>query len=296
MKGVLESLPSIDIDALVDKLLGVVPDVAAAVVVLVAFALVYRVTRRPLELGFQKAALHEKLVELLVRKIYKYAMTIVAVVMAASQVGVNVGAAVAGLGVVGVAVGFASQDSLANLISGIIIFLDRPFIVGDLITVEGQFGRVTNITLRSTRLKTPVNSYVVIPNQKIIDAVLENHSKHGRLRVDVPVGIAYKERVDEARQVLLTAVGKTDIVLTEPEPSVVVEELGSSSVNLSVRAWISSADQRLETSFVLLERCKAALDEAGIEIPFPHLQLHVDAVSQEVMEALPPIERSSDQA
>jgi len=202
--------------------------------------------------------------------------------MAGWQLGINVGAAVAGLGVAGIAVGFAAHDSLANVISGIIVFLDRPFIVGDWITVEDEYGKVSNITLRSTRIRTPRNSYVVIPNKKIIDTVLENHSKHGRLRVDVPVGIAYKEDVGEARNVLLEAVAKLDGVLSEPAPDVVVDGLGSSSVDLLVRVWTNAAERRQATIFSVVEAAKRALDETGIEIPFPHLQLFVDNVEDEV--------------
>lgn len=268
--------------ALFATVIGLIPDLLAAGAVLLAFYFVFRLTRRPLSLVFKRAGMHTKLVELLVDSIYRYGLAAVATVMAASQLGINVGAAVAGLGVVGIAVGFAAQDSLANVISGIIVFLDKPFIVGDWITVEDEYGKVSNITLRSTRIRTPRNSYVVIPNKKIIDTVLENHSKHGRLRVDVPVGIAYKEDVGEARNVLLEAVAKLDGVLSEPAPDVVVDGLGSSSVDLLVRAWIDVAERRQATMFSVVEASKLALDEAGIEIPFPHLQLFLDAVDDRV--------------
>jgi small conductance mechanosensitive channel len=268
--------------AILDTVIGLIPDVLAAGVVLLVFFLIFRVSRRPLRMVFKRAGMHDKLVELLVDSIYRYGLAAVALVMAASQLGINVGAAIAGLGVAGIAVGFAAQDSLANVISGIIVFLDKPFIVGDWITVEDEYGKVTNITLRSTRIRTPRNSYVVIPNKRIIDTVLENHSKHGRLRVDVPVGIAYKEDIRRARKVILEAVAGLDGVLDDPGPDVVVDGLGSSSVDLMVRVWIGTADRRRKTVFSVVESSKLALDDAGIEIPFPHLQLFVDNVENEV--------------
>ncbi|MEX1311334.1 MAG: mechanosensitive ion channel family protein [Candidatus Sulfomarinibacteraceae bacterium] len=268
--------------AILDTVIGLIPDVLAAGVVLMVFYLIFRLSRRPLRMVFQRAGMHDKLVELLVDSIYRYGLAAVGLVMAASQLGINVGAAIAGLGVAGIAVGFAAQDSLANVISGIIVFLDKPFIVGDWITVEDEYGQVTNITLRSTRIRTPRNSYVVIPNKRIIDTVLENHSKHGRLRVDVPVGIAYKEDIRQARSVILDAVAGLDGVLDDPEPDVVVDGLGSSSVDLVVRVWIDAADRRRKTTFSVVEASKLALDDAGIEIPFPHLQLFVDNVESEV--------------
>jgi len=226
--------------------------------------------------------MEEALVGLLVDNILYYAVMVVGLVMAAAQLGINVGAALAGLGVIGLALAFAAQDSVANVISGIIIFWDKPFVLGDWIKVEDQFGCVNNITLRSTRIRTPRNTYVVIPNKSIIDAVLENLSQHGELRVDVGVGIAYKEDIRAARRVLLEAVSKIDTVKSDPAPDVVVEELGDSSVNLNVRVWIDGAQDRQSTYFKTIEAAKLALDEAGIEIPFPHLQLFVDDVEDRV--------------
>jgi small conductance mechanosensitive channel len=244
------------------------------------------VSRGPLSLVLTRAGVHEKVVQLLVRSVYRWTLIAVAVVMAADQVGINVAAAVAGLGVAGIAVGFAAQDTLANIIAGIVIFLDRPFVVGDWVEVDGDYGRVSEITLRSTRIRTPRNTWVVIPNKHIVDAVLENHSKHGEIRIDVPVGIAYKEDIGRAREVLLEAVSAMDGVLDDPRPDVVVAGLGSSSVDLTVRVWIHRADREQATGFAVAEAAKNALDAAGIQIPFPHLQLFVDQVESRVWDRL----------
>jgi len=185
----------VDVEKVLQRVLAFLPSLVAAVLIMAAFLVLFRLSRRPLAALLARAGLHEKLVQLLVESLYRYALMAIGLVMAAAQVGINVATAVAGLGVVGIAVGFAAQDTLANLIAGIVVFIDKPFIVGDWITVADQFGKVADITLRSTRIRTPQNSYVVIPNKQIIDVVLENHTKHGELRVDVPVGIAYKETV-----------------------------------------------------------------------------------------------------
>jgi small conductance mechanosensitive channel len=241
-----------------------------------------RVLAKVLRRFMTGAGMEKALIGLLVDNILYYGVMIFGLVMAAAQLGINVGAALAGLGVIGLALAFAAQDSVANVISGIIIFWDKPFEVGDWIKVEEQFGRVNNITLRSTRIRTPRNTYVVIPNKSIIDAVLENLSQHGELRVDVAVGIAYKEDILAARRVLLEAVSRIDTVKSDPAPDVVVQELGDSSVNLQIRVWIDAAQDRQSTQFKAIEAAKLALDEAGIEIPFPHLQLFVDDVEDRV--------------
>lgn len=276
----------VDLEAVLEGLVAWLPSLAMALVILLGFLLLFRLTRRPLALLLAKAGLHVKLVQLLVDSLYRYTLMAIGLVMAAGQVGINVAAAVAGLGIAGIAVGFAAQDTLANLIAGIVVFIDKPFVVGDWITVEGQYGRVAEITLRSTRIRTPQNSYVVIPNKHIIDAVLENHSKHGELRVDVPVGIAYKEDTFAAREVILAAVTKLPGIRDEPAPDVVVSGLGGSSVDLLVRVWITTAERRQPTHFAVVEAAKRALDAAGIQIPYPHLQLFVDDVEERVWEGL----------
>jgi small conductance mechanosensitive channel len=273
----------IDVKELMTTLVAFVPRVAAALLVLVSFWLLYRVSRLALRAALQKADFHEALIQLMVDNLYRYAVMVVSLVMAADQLGINVGAALAGLGVAGLALGFAAQDSVANVISGIMIFWDKPFVVGDWIRTEGNYGRVVEITLRSTRMQTNRNTYVVIPNKTVIDAVLENYSKHGELRIDVPIGIAYKEDIGRAREVLLEAVRALPDVMATPPPDVVVESLGDSSVNLLVRAWLETAEGLQRATSAVVEASKVALDAAGIQIPFPHLQLFIDDVEERVI-------------
>ena len=276
----------LDIQALATRLIDFLPRLGAALIVLAVFWFGFGVVRRPLLATLKKMDIQEALRDLLVDRLCRYAVMLVGVVMAADQLGINVGAALAGLGVAGIAIGFAAQDSVANMIAGILIFADKPFQVGDWIETEGQYGKVSEITLRTTRIRTSLNTYVVVPNKRIIDQILEDYSKHGALRVDVPLGIAYKENISAARKVLLDAVGRLDGFSAEHDPDVVVTELGDSSVNLAVRVWVDSGDHSRPTFFRVLETSKTALNEAGIEIPFPHLQLFVDDVQERVWKGL----------
>ena len=273
----------LNLDELVTNVVAYAPRVVVATLILVVFWAGYRLSRRPLRAALIHSGLHEKLVDLLVGSVYRYTLLVFGLVMALSQLGVNVGAAIAGLGVAGIAVGLAAQDTLSNTIAGFTIFWDKPFIVGDFISVAGQYGRVQDITLRSTRIRTPRNSYVVIPNKRIIDEVLENDTSNGELRVDVPIGIAYKEDIDAARDVLVAALARIDGVMSEPGPEVVVDACGDSSVNLVMRAWVLQAGLRQATTVNMVEAGKRALDGAGIQIPFPHLQLFWDDVQDEVV-------------
>lgn len=281
----------IDVKELTTRLIAFLPQLLAAMLVMAVFWLLFRVTRRPLRAILLRADFQETLVRLMVDNLYRYSLMVIGLVMAASQLGIDVAAALAGIGIAGIALGFAAQDSVANVISGIMIFWDKPFVVGDWIKVEGEYGKVANITLRTTRIRTNRNTWVVIPNKTIIDAVLENFSKKGELRLDIPVGIAYKEDIRAAREVLLDAVRSLPDVMKQPEPDVVVESLGDSSVNLLVRVWIERADGLPRGTAAVVEASKLALDAAGIQIPFPHLQLFVDDVEPRVIEKVARVPR-----
>jgi small conductance mechanosensitive channel len=276
----------VDLQALMTRLIEYLPRVGAAVFVFAVFWSVFRVVRRLLDAGLTKMDVHAAVRDLLVDKLFRYAVVLIAVVMAADQLGFNVAAALAGLGVAGIALGFAAQDSVANVIAGVLIFWDKPFQVSDWVKTEGEFGQVVEITMRSTRIRTMRNTFVIVPNKRIIDATLENYSKQGAMRVDVPVGIAYKESVADARRVLLGAMAGLDGLSATQGPDVVVTELGDSSVNLAVRVWIDNGATSQSTFSQVLETSKTALDEAGIQIPFPHLQLFVDEVQEGVWKGL----------
>ena len=275
----------LDLRALGTQAVAFLPRLLVAGLILLLFWIAYRTTRTTLRQVMLRAHLEEALIRLLVDNIYRSALVVVAVVIAAGQVGINILPALAGLGVVGIALGFAAQDSVANMISGFLIFWDRPFRVGDYVSVQDQYGRVTEITLRTTRVRTPSNSYVVIPNRKIIESTLVNHSKHGGMRVDIPIGIASGESIAKARQALLAAVAKVDGVVAEPESDVVVKGLGTAGIDLLVRVWIDDAALDRPVYFRVTEACKEALDRAGLQTPSPQIQLLVD----QALELLRPV-------
>ncbi len=271
------------------------PKILAALLVLLIFWIIFRVTRRVFAAVFRKAGIHEALAHLLLDNVYRIALLLLGAVMAASQLGVNVAAALAGIGVAGIAIGLAAQDTIANMIAGFLIFWDKPFLVGHFLEIGDHYGEVRDITIRTTRIRTMENTYVVLPNRQIMDGVIINHSMYGATRVNVPVGIAYKEYIPQAREVLLEAVTSIKGVLEKPAPEVVVEGLGGSSVDLIVRVWIDEMSQERPIFYRVMEASKLALDAAGIQIPYPHLQLFVENVDDRVwgkLANLPPLKSS----
>ncbi|HVS10344.1 MAG TPA: mechanosensitive ion channel family protein [Planctomycetota bacterium] len=282
-RSFLETL--LDIDTWTVKLVDWLPKLGNAVLVIAVFWTAYHVSRRPVALFLRRARLQEALVKLLVDQLFRWIVFGFALIMAAAQLGIDITAAIAGVGVAGLAVGFAAQDSLANVIAGLVIFWDKPFMVGDWITSKDHHGKVAEINMRTTRIRTRQNTYVIVPNKEIVSTVVINHSLYGDVRVDIPIGIAYKEDVREARRVILDAVGSIDLI-EKDRSEVVMAALGSSSVDLSLRVWVEDATHEKRAHFRCLEAAKLALDEAGIEIPYPHLQLFLETLRPPAIDAL----------
>ncbi|MEP7383968.1 MAG: mechanosensitive ion channel family protein [Gemmatimonadota bacterium] len=272
-------------------LTAAVPHMVSAVLILCVFWIAWRSTRPLLRKVLVRAGFAPTLIDMLIDGIWKATIVVVALITSASQVGINVGAALAGLGVAGIAIGFAAQETVANMIAGFLIFWDRPFKIGDYISTQDRYGRVQEITMRTTRIRTMENTYVVIPNKQIIGDLMVNHSLYGETRINIAIGIAYKEKIAEARAVLLPVINAVPGVLPNPAADVVALSLGDSSVNLQARAWIADASLERPTQFAILEACKVALDDAGIEIPFPHLQLFVDSISDNALRGLATLTR-----
>ncbi|NNE70921.1 MAG: mechanosensitive ion channel family protein [Rhodothermales bacterium] len=277
-------LVSGDLQGVVDRILAgaqsmleaFLPATISAVFVFLVFYLGYRAIAGVLDASLRRSnRVDEGLRHLLVRS-FRIAAWAMIFVMVLSQFGIDVTALLAGLSIVGIAVGFAAKDTLENFISGIAIMLDRPFHVGDYLNVDGTYGQVQQITLRSTRLRTVNDEIMVMPNIAMINQKLVNHSLMQSLRVVVPFGIAYKEYPAEAREVVLGLFEGDTRLDPERPPRVVVTEMADSAVNLEARFFILNPGLEVPMRLEYTEKIREALREANIEIPFPHLQMFID--------------------
>ncbi|MHA7854039.1 MULTISPECIES: mechanosensitive ion channel family protein [Marinobacter] len=216
----------------------------------------------------------------LIENLFAVLMVTFAVVAILAQFGFDVLSIVAGLGIVGIAVGFAAQSTLSNFIAGITLLIERPFRIGDWVSINGQDGKVVKIALRTTWLRTRDNIFTMIPNDSVASSDIVNYSAEGATRLNIPVGIAYKESARAAREVIMPVLLSHPEVLKggAMEPRVVMKSLGDSSVDLEVKIWITPDNLDVQPRIMadVLEQIKEALDAAGIEIPFPHLQLFID--------------------
>ena len=191
---------------------------------------------------------------------------------------VNVTGWLASAGIVGVALGFAAKDTVANLLAGIFILADRPYKVGDVLVLEDDLrGRVTQIGIRSTRIVTNADVEVILPNSMIATSQIINESggPRAKSRVEVRVSVAYGSDVEQVKQVLLQVVENESLARTTPSPWVQFRALGESSLDFSIFVWIKSPMQRERAVDSLNTQVYAALGEAGIEIPFPQRDVHM---------------------
>ncbi len=272
-----------------DLVVNFVPKILNGLFVFLVFYALYRTFGSLLERAMNRSRTIDPGIRSLLLKTYRVIGITFLFLMVLDNFDINVTALLAGFSIVGVAVGFAAKDTLENFISGVTILLDKPFRVGDAIQIEGIYGTVEEITLRSTRLRTLNNEVMVMPNIQMINQRLINHTMRGLLRVEIPFGIAYKEFPQEAREVVLkTAEGDPRLRADFP-PSVVVTNLNDSSVDMVLYVYPKDPKKEVPIRFEYIERVREALRRADIEIPFPHRQLFIDeAKGLENLNLLPP--------
>ena len=186
-----------------------------------------------------------------------------------AQLGVETTSFAAILAATGLAVGLALQGALGNFAGGVLIMIFKPIKIGDLIEAQGALGVVKEIEIFTTKILTPTNKEVIIPNGILSNGNITNYSTEGKLRVDLTIGVSYDADIKQTKDVLMNVLTSNSQVLQDPAPTVNVSELADSSVNFAVRPWSSVANY-WDVYFGTLEKCKEALDAAGIEIPYPH--------------------------
>jgi len=202
----------------------------------------------------------------------KYIILAFVIIAVLNRFGIQTASIIALLGAAGLAIGLALQGTLTNLAAGVMLLMFRPYKVGDFIDAAGKFGNVTEIDLFTTILQTFDNQQIIIPNSQIWGSQIINHSHHDIRGVDMTFGVAYKENTDEVRKVINSVLDKHPNILKTPAPFVEVSTLNDSSVDFIVRPFCKG-ENYFDVLFTVPELIKKALDDADIEIPFPHRKI-----------------------
>lgn len=246
--------------------------IAAIIIVLVGVWLSKRMTNM-LKAVLEKNNLDVTLIGFLSNITY-YTLIIMVLIAAAGQLGINTTSFLTIVGAAGLAVGLALKDSLSNFSAGVMLILFRPVRVGDFVTVGGVSGTVEEITIFNTILSTPDNQKVIVPNNDVTTNIITNVTANPTRRIDMVIGISYDDDIKVARDVLRTVIENDSRILKEPAVRIAVSELADSSVNFVVRPWVKTSDY-WDVYFDLTENIKIALDDAGINIPYPQQDVHL---------------------
>ncbi|WP_019935352.1 mechanosensitive ion channel family protein [Oceanimonas smirnovii] len=255
---------------------GVLKGTARAGLMALSFYLVWALLSRGLINRLSRRHLDSSLVQLCKNTLSVTLMALGAITVMA-QFGFDVLSIIAGLGIVGIAVGFAAQSTLSNFIAGIMLLIERPFRIGDWVCIHGQEGRVVRIAFRTTWLRTRDNVFTMIPNDSVATSDIVNFSAEGATRIRIPLRVGLNEPIARVRSVIMPILQAHPRAINNEMLSsrVQMRELADSAQILSAQVWVSAQDVEVKgrISCELLESIRVALAEAGIDIPVPHLQL-----------------------
>lgn len=249
------------------------PDILLAILVLVVGLRIIKMVVKVMNKGFEARNIDNTL-RPFISNLINWVLKVLLIVTVAGMIGIEDTSFVAIIGAAGLAIGFALQGTLANFAGGVLILIFKPFKAGDLIEAQGHLGVVEEIEIFVTKILTPDNRLVIIPNGALSNGSLKNLTAKDKVRVDLTIGIAYDEDVKLARTKLLEVMNNHAKVIQDPAPFVGVAELADSAINLAIRPWCNPADY-WDVYFDILEGSKDALDAAGITIPFPQRDVHL---------------------
>ena len=245
-----------------------------AVIIAVVGYLVIKIAMNIIKKALEKSKL-EKAAHSLITTLAQTVMYVLLSLILASSLGIDVTGIVALASVVTLAVSLALQNMLTNVVGGFTILYTHPFSSGDYVELAGQAGSVKEIGMTYTKLLTPDNKMVSIPNSAVVAAEIVNYSVTGTRRVDIPISVSYDT---PAQQVIDTLVSCADEpgILTEPEaPYAILSSYGESVVNYQLRYWVNTADY-WTTTFAINKKLKTVFDQQGVQMSYPHLNVHLD--------------------
>lgn len=257
----------------IDLVLAYVPRLLLALVVLVVGLWLINRALKLMDLALSQAGLDDSLSRFL-HSLASAALRVLLLISVASMVGIATTSFVAVLGAAGLAIGLALQGSLANFAGGVLILLFKPFRVGDYIEAQGVSGSVRDIQIFSTLIHTPDNKVIVVPNGDLSNGVITNYSREPKRRVDLVFSIGYSDDIELAKRLIGEVIAADTRIDSDPEPLIAVSELAHSSVDLTVRVWVDSANLSA-VRYALLEHVKLSFDSNGVSIPYPQQELHI---------------------
>jgi small-conductance mechanosensitive channel len=206
------------------------------------------------------------------RRLVFYGVFVLCVLTGLDEAGINLSVLVGAAGIASVAIGFASQTTMSNLISGLFMLLERPFTIGDVIKIGSTTGEVSSLGLLSTILRTPENTMVRIPNETLMKSEIVNTTRFAHRRVELLIGISYAADIGSVRMLVMNVLNGLELTRKEPAPMVHFKSFGDNAVLLGAEFWVER-ERLLEAQNTAADAVKKALEQAKIELPFPQRTL-----------------------
>jgi small conductance mechanosensitive channel len=280
-RGIVTRLRDIfDLEAMGASVASLTTSILVALITLAGFLLLWRIIRMVTLAVLDRTRVDETN-RSFVLALMQFGLFTVAIIQTLSVAGINVAALAASVGIAGLTLGFAARDSLSNIISGVMIFWDRPFVIDDLVEIGEHYGRVERITLRSTRIVTVDGRMLAVPNTAIVNTIVASYTNFPNLRIDVPVTVGTAEDLGRVRRLLLELVRDSGVFLVERAPVVVVKSINDYNVELELRAWIINERDHVARRTALREAVFEQLRNAGVEMPCELLALKPIDVRQQ---------------
>ena len=256
----------------IQQLIRLLPSILVAAVVLALGLYAAKWVKKIAMNLISRVSANSSLNKLFTDFVYIFFITVVVfIVLSILHLDTAVTSVLAGAGILGLAMAFAFQDIAANFISGIFISFRRPIHVGDVVKIKGYMGKIAEINLRDTVIRTSQGQMVIIPNKDVFQSPIENFTLFGKRRVDLRVGVSYGEDLEFVKQITLDAVKDIKNLSAEDKTTLFYKEFGDSSINFTIRLWGSAPDQTTYNQITsdAIMRIKAAYDQHNIMIPFP---------------------------
>lgn len=255
-------------------LIGYIPNVLRAIAFFVIGLFIIKIFRRIITGIMTKHEDHDPTLLKFVLDVVTWTLRAFIFVMVIQALGVETTTFAAVIAAAGLAIGLSLQGSLSNFAGGLLIILFKPFRIGDYIESQGQGGTVNSIQIFSTRIITPNNQVVYMPNGTLSNNTIKNYSQEPLRRAEVILGVGYASNLKQVKDVIHTVINSSDKILTEPAPGIEVRSLAENSVDLVVFLWAERANYGPMLSD-FYENIKTAFEEAGIEIPYPQRDVHI---------------------
>lgn len=260
---------STTLDDLLTSLLLFLPKIIAALVIFIVGLYLTSVLTRLVRKGLQQREVNAE-AEKAITQVTRWALLVLVAVTALQQVDFDLTAFITGLGIIGFTVGFALKDISENFVAGLMLLLQRPFDLGDVVKIEDYRGRISDVSLRATEMETLDGEDVILPNGLVYTSPIVNYSRRPFSRIAVDVGVAYDTDLQYARDMALQAVGSVPHVLEDPPPYVVFHTFGDSSINFTLFYWIDGRQtSQFQAENLAVPAIKERFEAEGIEIPYP---------------------------